>query len=68
LSSVVAAYYYLRIIKTMFFDEPAEAFDKGIEFPRRVVIGLSLLVVLIFIFNPSPLIEVSQAAVTSLFS
>ena len=27
LTSVVGAYYYLRIVKVMYFDEPAEAFD-----------------------------------------
>ncbi len=27
LTSVVGAYYYLMIVKTMYFDEPAEAFD-----------------------------------------
>ncbi len=27
LSSAVAAYYYLRIVKIMYFDEPAPAFD-----------------------------------------
>jgi len=28
IASVVSAYYYLRIIKIMYFDDPAEAFDK----------------------------------------
>ncbi len=28
-TSVVAAYYYLRIVKIMYFDEPAAAFDKA---------------------------------------
>ena len=28
LSSVVGAYYYLRIVKVMYFDEPATAFDQ----------------------------------------
>ena len=28
-ASVVAAYYYLRIVKIMYFDEPAPAFDAG---------------------------------------
>ncbi|WP_076071081.1 NADH-quinone oxidoreductase subunit NuoN [Sphingomonas montana] len=28
-TSVIGAYYYLRIIKTMYFDEPAEAFAPG---------------------------------------
>lgn len=68
LSSVVAAYYYLRIIKTMFFDDRAEKFDTPIEFSRRVVIGLSVFVVLTFIFNPSPLVEVTQSAVRGFFS
>ena len=68
LSSVVAAYYYLRIIKTMFFDDRAEKFDTPIEFSRRVVIGLSVFVVLTFIINPSPLVEVTQSAVRGFFS
>jgi len=66
-TSVIAAYYYLRIIKVMFFDEPAEKFDSGIEFSRKLVIFLSLAVVVLFILNPSPLIEMSQGAVSSLF-
>lgn len=68
MSSVIAAYYYLRIIKTMFFDEPVDKFDSEIEFPRQLVIGISIVITLIFIFKPSPLVEVSQSAVTSLFS
>ncbi len=68
LSSVVASYYYLRIIKTMFFDDPAPAFDSNIDFSRRLVIGFSVLIVLVFILKPSPLIEVSKGAVESFFS
>ena len=30
LTSVVGAYYYLRIVKVMYFDEPAGAFDRPI--------------------------------------
>ena len=37
LTSVVAAYYYLRVIKVMFFDEPVDGFDKGLPFARRAV-------------------------------
>lgn len=67
MTSVVAAYYYLKIIKVMFFDEPAEKFDNGIELGRKLVIILSVGIVVLFILNPSPLIEVSQGAVSSLF-
>ncbi|HPD83135.1 MAG: NADH-quinone oxidoreductase subunit NuoN [Alphaproteobacteria bacterium] len=67
LTSVVAAYYYLRIIKTMFFDDPVEKFDKEIETSRKIIIGLSLFFVLVFIFNPSPLINIAQSSVVSMF-
>ncbi len=67
LTSVVAAYYYLRIIKTMFFDEPADKFEGNIEFGRKLVITLSVAFIVLFILNPSPLVEMAQSAVHSLF-
>lgn len=67
LTSVVAAYYYLRIIKVMFFDEPATPLEGGAQFPRKLIITLSMVVVLGFIFNPSPLIDVCKVAVSGLF-
>ena len=66
-TSVIAAFYYLRVIKVMFFDDPAEKFEGVVEFPRKLVIGLSLSVTLLFIFVPSPLVEISQATVKELF-
>jgi NADH-quinone oxidoreductase subunit N len=68
LTSVVAAYYYLRIIKVMFFDEPDDKFEGTIETSRKIIIGLSLFVVVAFIFNPTPLIDIAEASVTSLFN
>lgn len=68
LTSVVAAYYYLRIIKTMFFDAPAQEFDGGMTLSRKLVIIGSIFVVMTFIFNPSPLIEMSEVAISSFFS
>jgi len=69
LSSVVAAFYYLRIIKVMFFDEPADAFDaERTAYGRRAVIAISVIFVLSFILAPDILVETSRAAVLSLFS
>ena len=34
-ASVVGAYYYLRIVKVMYFDEPADAFDRPIAASSR---------------------------------
>lgn len=68
LTSVVAAYYYLRIIKVMFFDEPLGEFDTDtIEWPRKVIIGLSVVAVILFIISPSGLIDMSQMAAAGLF-
>ncbi len=67
LTSVVAAYYYLRIIKVMFFDEPAPAYDHGTPFSRRAVVAISVFFILVFVFNPSPLIDLSRDAVSVFF-
>lgn len=67
LSSVVAAYYYLRVIKIMFFDEAYDPFDKGIPFERGVVIFASLIFVLGIIFVPNPLLDTAQSAASTLF-
>ncbi len=67
LSSVVAAYYYIRIVKVMYFDEAAEPLDhdfgRGI---RLVMFGAAALVVLFFL-RPSPLVDASTAAAAALF-
>ncbi|MEM7650980.1 MAG: NADH-quinone oxidoreductase subunit NuoN [Pseudomonadota bacterium] len=68
LTSVVAAYYYLRVIKAMFFDEPADAFDKDIPFCRRAVLAIAVLFVLGFIIKPSVFIESSLTAASALFT
>ncbi|WP_246047963.1 NADH-quinone oxidoreductase subunit NuoN [Hankyongella ginsenosidimutans] len=41
LASVIAAYYYLRIVKVMYFDEPAPAFDDMAHAPSSMVLALS---------------------------
>ena len=44
LTSVVSAYYYLRIVKIMFFDEPAPGFDGGHGRSVSLVVGVTALV------------------------
>ena len=67
LCSVVAAYYYIRIIKIMFFDEPAAKFDGHVPFVRQAILGFSIAFMLLFIFNPSPLLDISRDAVSVFF-
>lgn len=67
LTSVVAAYYYLRIIKVMFFDEAADPFDKQIGFERRAVLLVSMVFVMGFIFQPQIFYNAAMSAASSLF-
>ena len=65
-TSVVGAYYYLRIVKIMYFDEPKapyEAMAPGL----RIVLALSSVVVILFFVLPAPLRGAAEAAARSLF-
>jgi NADH-quinone oxidoreductase subunit N len=65
-SSVVGAYYYLLIIKVMYFDEPTGYFVR--EPPEvRFVYVLSGLFVLGFVVFARPLVALAQTAADSLF-
>ncbi|WP_131116932.1 NADH-quinone oxidoreductase subunit NuoN [Lichenihabitans psoromatis] len=67
LSSVVAAYYYLRIVKMMYFDEPTGvAFDKANP-AVSFVLGAAGLAVLLFWVFPAPIVASAAAAARSLF-
>jgi NADH-quinone oxidoreductase subunit N len=66
LASVVGCYYYLRIVKLMYFDEPAVAFER-VGPAVNVVFALASLLVLVFWVYPAPLVSAAQAAVQSLF-
>ena len=66
LTSVIGAFYYIRIIKVMYFDEPAPAFD-----PRPVslsfVAGASGLFTTFFFLFPAPVVAAAEAAAKVLF-
>jgi len=66
LASVVGAYYYLAIIKTMYFDEPAEGFAPMPD-EIKFVLGICGLFNILFFLYPGPLIGVASAAARSLF-
>ncbi len=66
LSSVVAAYYYLRVIKVMYFDDAGEKFDPIRAMGHRIVLGASVLFVLGFILYPSGLVQEAGIATNSL--
>jgi NADH-quinone oxidoreductase subunit N len=66
LASVVGAYYYLMIVKTMYFDEPKASFEPMAQ-ELRWVLGVTGLFNLLFFAYPAPLIAAAGAAAKSLF-
>ncbi len=67
LTSVVAAFYYLRIIKVMFFDEPADPLDRDLPFSRRAVLFISVLFLLGFTIKPNFLVIGALGAASGFF-
>jgi len=66
LLSVVGAYYYLRIVKIMYFDAPAERFEP-MDMPLAAVLGITGLFILLYFVHPAPLVAFADAAAKSLF-
>jgi len=66
LSSVIAAYYYLNIVKVMYFDEPQPRF-KLVPVGIKAVLCLTGLFNLLFFVYPAPLVAAAGAAAKSPF-
>jgi NADH-quinone oxidoreductase subunit N len=63
---VVGAFYYLTIIKVMFFDEPLGKLDP-MRMELRAVLAVAGLFNIFFFVSPGLLASVASAAAKSLF-
>ena len=66
LSSVVGAYYYWRIVKVMYFDEPARDFDRDMNLANGVILAGAGLFTIFFIVGGAPLIAAAGHAAAAL--
>jgi NADH-quinone oxidoreductase subunit N len=66
IASVIGAYYYLLIVKIMYFDEPAPAFEP-MRGELKAVLGICGLFVLLFFLYPGILVEAAATAARSLY-
>lgn len=62
LTSVISAYYYLRLIKLMYFDEPVKEIDMPVQKELKWVLYLSALIVSVMIAVPSFFMDVASFA------
>jgi NADH-quinone oxidoreductase subunit N len=67
-TSVVGAFYYLRIVKVMYFDEPLAAFDQPIPAELKGLLIVTALLTMFFILLPDPIVGGAEAAAASLFA
>jgi len=66
LTSVVGAFYYIRVIKVMYFDPAAERFDPRPASLTVVVAATGLFTAFFFLF-PAPIVAAAQSAAGVLF-
>jgi NADH-quinone oxidoreductase subunit N len=68
LASVVGAYYYLQIVKVMYFDEARDVFDKPVGREFGIIVGVAAVLNVVFCLHPGPLLIRAQAAAMALVS
>jgi NADH-quinone oxidoreductase subunit N len=68
LASVVGAFYYVRIVKVMYFDEAAAPFDRPAGREFAVIVGGAALFNLVFCLHPGPLVDQAGIAAVALLS
>jgi NADH-quinone oxidoreductase subunit N len=66
-ASVVGAFYYLRIVKVMYFDDPVEELDRKVPGELFAVMGLSAVFTALFVVYPAPLLDGAERAARALF-
>lgn len=64
--SVIAAYYYLKVIKVMYFDEARAPFDKDMTGGMRLVLAVCSGFTLLFFLYPTPIISYAKEAAKAL--
>jgi len=68
LSSVVAAFYYVRIVKLMYFDDPTDSFDRQIGREMAAILAATALIVACFALIVNPVVDSAGVAAAALFA
>jgi len=66
LASVVAAYYYLRVVKVMYLDEVEAPLDSDMAPEMQLVLTVTSLVTLLYMLYPTPLFDAALRAAQSM--
>ena len=66
-ASVVSAFYYLRIVKIIYFDEPSVKFDEFNSSSLNLLFFISSGIVILFFVYPSPILNIGNYAAKTFF-
>lgn len=67
LSSVVACFYYLKVVKVMYFDEAQANLDADAPLVLNATMALCTGVIMLFFAYPTPLVNIAHNAAGALF-
>ncbi len=68
LTSVVGAFYYMRIVRLMYFDEPTESFDTPIGREMTAILLTTSVAITLFFVALGPVLHSAQGAAAALFA
>ncbi|MCH8310231.1 MAG: NADH-quinone oxidoreductase subunit N, partial [Chloroflexi bacterium] len=68
LNSVISAYYYLRVVKVMYLEQPEDDTPVGSGLPMKLAVMVTMLGTAFFGIYPTPLINLARSAVDVLVS
>tara|TARA_B100000029_G_scaffold273898_1_gene268658 strand:- start:488 stop:1900 length:1413 start_codon:yes stop_codon:yes gene_type:complete len=57
LTTVVSAFYYLRVIKIIYFDKPRKPFDTNYDWGLKISLIISSILILVYFIYPSILVD-----------
>jgi NADH-quinone oxidoreductase subunit N len=63
ITTVISAFYYLRIIKIIYFDKPKQIFDQNYDWGLKITLTLSSFLILTYFIYPSKLINIISSIV-----
>ena len=66
--SVIGAFYYLRIIKIMYFEDSEAPLDQEVPLANKLVLGLSMTVIVLFFAGLNTIVEAVSVATSALMA
>jgi NADH-quinone oxidoreductase subunit N len=66
ITSVISGFYYIKIVKVMYFDEPAQPIDDAPSRCLQAAIAFCAAVILLFFLVPTPLVDMAKTAAEAL--